>query len=242
VASYEERTYRKRVQSEGLVSFRLAVKETDLLISAKQNLENEARDIVHQYRHQVETYILSHPDFLESLYPYPEDPFAPPMVKEMIRATREVGVGPMASVAGAIAQFVGNDLLPWTDEVIVENGGDIFLNVARDVTVSVFAGNSLLSEKIGLGIDAGQMPLGICSSSGTVGHSLSGGVADVACILSPSAVFADGAATALGNRIKHKGDLEGAASWAQDIKGISGGLIIVGDAMSAWGDVVLVKL
>jgi ApbE superfamily uncharacterized protein (UPF0280 family) len=225
-----------------LVSFRLAVKETDLLVSAKRDLENETKGIVHQYRDQIETYIKSHHDFLNSLYPYPEDPFAPPMIKEMIRDTREVGVGPMAAVAGAIAQFVGTDLLRWTDEVIVENGGDIYLNVVRDVTVSVFAGKSSLSEKIGLRIAMGQMPLGVCSSSGTVGHSLSGGGADVACILSRSAVLADGAATALGNRIKNKGDLEGAASWANDVKGISGGLIIMGDAMTVWGDVELVRL
>ena len=75
----------------------------------------------------------------------------------------------MASVAGAIAQFVAQGLLESTNQVIVENGGDIFLKVNRPVNVSVFAGESPLSEKIGLKIPSRQMPLGICSSSGTVG-------------------------------------------------------------------------
>ncbi|MFH1350734.1 MAG: UPF0280 family protein [Pseudomonadota bacterium] len=239
---YTERTYRERVIAKNLVTFHVAVKETDLWVSAGRILENETRDLILDYRHQLETYIASHHGFLTTLSPYPEDPFAPPMVKEMIRATRELGVGPMASVAGAIAQFVGMDLLQGTDEVIVENGGDIFLKVNRRVTVSVFAGRSPLSEKIGLIIPVRQMPLGICSSSGTLGHSHSTGKADVVCILSPSAVFADGAATAIGNRIKDRGDLEGVAHWSKEIKEIMGGLAIIGNRMATWGDIEIVDL
>ena len=239
---YTERTYRKKVSAKNLVSFHVAIKETDLWVSAGRIMEQETRDLTLDYRHQLETYISSHRDFLTTLEPYPEDPFAPPMVKEMIRVTRDLGVGPMASVAGAIAQFVGTDLLQWTDEVIVENGGDIFLKMKRPVTVSVFAGESPLSEKIGLMIPLRQMPLGICSSSGTVGHSHSSGIADVICILSPSAVLADGAATALGNRLKSKDDLFKSANWAKQIKGIIGGLAITGNRMVTWGDLELVQL
>ena len=242
MTKYSERTYRKRVKASGLVSFHVVVKETDLWISADKKLEQETRDLVFNYRHQLENYIRSHPEFLTSLQPYPEDPYSPPIIREMINDTSEVGVGPMASVAGAIAQYVADGLLQLTDQVIVENGGDIFLKVNRPVTVSIFAGESSLSEKIGIMIPARQMPLGICSSSGTVGHSLSSGVADVVCLISSSALLADGAATALGNRIKSKTDLEKAASWAKKIKGISGGLVILRDSMVTWGDVELVGL
>jgi len=239
---YQERFYRKRVHSKDLVSFQVAVKETDLWISAKERLEKEARDLVLNSRLQLEGYISAHPDFLSALEPYPHDPFAPPMVREMIECTRTVGVGPMASVAGAIAQHVALGLLRSTDQVIVENGGDVFVRVDRPLTVSIFAGESPLSERIGLRVSARNMPLGICSSSGTVGHSLSLGAADAACIVSASAILADGAATALCNRIQGKRDLKGIASWAKGVKGILGALVILGDQMATWGDMELVAL
>ena len=242
MTEYTERTYRKRVNARDLVSFHVAVKETDLWVSADQNLEKETTDLVLNQRHQLEHYIDMHPDFLTTLKPYPEDSYAPPMVKEMIETTRDLGVGPMASVAGAIAQYVGHGLLKWTDQVILENGGDIYLKANRSVTVSIFAGESPLSGKIGVRIPREKMPLGVCASSGTVGHSLSLGYTDIVCIISPSAVRADGAATALGNRIRDKKDLEKIADWAEEMGGISGGLAIVKDKVAAWGEVELVRL
>lgn len=240
--AFRERTYRKRVTARGLTSFQVAVKETDLWVSAGRKLEDETRDLVLNQRHQLEGYIRSHPDFLTALKPYPHDPYAPPIVREMIQETRQVGVGPMASVAGAMAQYVGKGLLQWTDQVIVENGGDIFAKANRPLTVSIFAGDSPLSEKIGILIPREKMPLGICSSSGTVGHSLSMGVADVVCILAVSATLADGAATALGNRVRGKKDLEQVGRWAAEVEGILGGLVILGESMATWGDMELVSL
>jgi ApbE superfamily uncharacterized protein (UPF0280 family) len=212
---YKERTYRKSVHAVDLVSFHVAVKETDLWISAGRPLEKAASDLVFNYRHQLENYIESHPSFLTSVQPYPEDIYAPPIVRRMIEATEAVGVGPMASVAGAVAQFVGRGLLELT---------------------------APFSERIGIVIPVRQMPIGVCSSSGKVGHSFSMGVADVVCLLSPSALIADGAATALGNRIKGKKDLEKIAIWANDIKDILGGLAIVEDRMATWGDIELLRL
>jgi hypothetical protein len=220
----------------------VAVKETDLWVSAGRVLEQETRDLVFECRYSLERYIASHPEFASSLSPLPPDLYAPPLVREMIAETVRAGVGPMAAVAGAVAQFVGKGLLAFTDQVIVENGGDIFLQTSRPVTVSLFAGASPLSEKLGLLIPVRQMPLGVCSSSGTVGHSLSLGIADLVCILSPSATFADGAATALGNRIKQKSDLEKAADWAKQMGNILGGVVIVDDRMATWGDVELVVI
>lgn len=239
---YRERTYRKKVNAGDLVSFHVAVRETDLWVSADKNLETDTMDLILDCRYQLETYIRSHSGFVTSLLPQHEDPFAPPVVREMIDVTRKLDVGPMASVAGAIAQFVGGGLLEFTDQVIVENGGDIFLKTHRPVTVSVFAGASPLSERFGLLIPARQMPLGVCSSSATVGHSLSMGITDVICLLSSSAALADGAATALGNRIKRKTDLEKVGLWAGDIKEILGGVVIVEDRMATWGDIELVEL
>lgn len=220
----------------------MAVRETDLWVCADRRLETETRDLVFASRHQLEAYIRSHPEFLHALVPLKEDPYAPPMVKEMMRAADKAQVGPMAAVAGAIAQQVGEGLLNLSRQVIVENGGDIFLKADRPVTVSVFAGTSPLSRRLGLVIPTRQMPLGICSSSGTVGHSLSQGIADAVCLLSPSAALADSTATALGNRIKGKRDLDYVAEWAGAIDGILGGLVIVRDALATWGDIELAAL
>ncbi len=239
---YEARTYRRKVNTSDLVSFHMAVKETDLWVSADLNLEKETRDLVLDCRQQLEAYISLHPEFALSLSPQPEDPFAPPIVKKMIGATKGLGVGPMASVAGAIAQYVATGLFRFADQVIVENGGDIFLKTNRPATVSIFAGSSPLSEKLGLEIPAKQMPLAVCSSSAKVGHSLSLGIADVCCLLSPSAALADGAATALGNRVKEKEDLETVVAWAGQIGGVVGGVVIVDDSIAAWGDIELVAL
>ncbi len=239
---YIKRTYRNRVSARDLTCFSVAVKETDLWVCADKNLEKETRDLIFDCRHQLESYIKSHPEFPNSLVPIAGDPYAPPIVKEMIRGTGKVDVGPMAAVAGAIAQYVGMGLLNLTDQVIVENGGDIFLKADRSLTVSVFAGVSPLSGKFGLLIPVSQMPLGVCSSSATVGHSLSRGIADVVCILSPSSALADGAATALGNKVKKKRDLDEVATWAGQIEGILGGIAIVEDTMATWGDIELVEV
>ncbi len=239
---YSVREYRKRAVSKGLISYNVSVKETDLYISTKRDLEKEARDIVIDLRNSLENYIRLHPEFLTTLKPYPEDPFAPDMIREMISLTGDIGVGPMASVAGAIAQYVGNRLLSLTDQVIVENGGDIFLKAERTVTVAIFAGESPLSGRIGILVPSQKMPMGICSSSAKVGHSLSMGSTDVVTVLSPSAIIADGAATALGNRLRSVKDLNRITEIASDINDILGVVAIMGDRMAAWGDIELVEL
>ena len=239
---HKERTYRKKVVARDMTSFRVTVRETDLWVSADRNLEKETANLVFECREQLQTYISIHPEFATALSPREQDPYAPPMIREMIDVTRGLGVGPMASVAGAIAQYAGRGLMRITDQVIVENGGDIFLKAGRPVTVSIFAGDSVFSERFGMLIPERQMPLGVCSSSARVGHSLSMGIADVVCILSSSAALADGAATALGNRIMAKKDIEKIADWANEIEGVLGGAAIVEDSMATWGDVELVEL
>jgi hypothetical protein len=237
-----ERTYRRRAQPRDLVSFSLQVKQTDLWISAERDLSKEALDLVFQARAWIEAYIADRPEFATSLIPIPEDPHAPVIVKEMMAASSKVGVGPMAAVAGTIAEFVGRGLGSLSSQVIVENGGDLFIAATRPVTVSIFAGASSLSERIGISVPNRQMPLGVSCSSKTVGHSLSLGMADAVCILSPSAALADAAATALGNRIHDPSHLDKAGAWASEIQGLLGGVVVFKDRLAAWGDVELVSL
>jgi hypothetical protein len=237
----KEHPYRKRVHPRDLISFRVLIKETDLLVSSSRDLTQQTRDRVYHYRRQLEDYIRSKSDFLSTLLPYPEDPFAPEIIREMISVTRMFGVGPMAAVAGAIAQFVGSDLLSHAEEVIVENGGDIFVKTKRPTTVSIFAGTSRLSNKLGLIIHPEEMPTGICTSSATVGHSLSLGAADAVCIVAKSASMADAAATALGNRITNRSKLKSVVESMREFKDIKGGVVIIGKTMATWGEIELTK-
>ena len=239
---YEKRTYRNLVRTDDLIKFEVVVKETDLLVRAERDLSKETRESVFKYRHQLETYIAMNPEFQKSLFPLRDDPYAPEIVQEMILASQLAHVGPMAAVAGAIAESVSKDLLKLSKEIIVENGGDIYLAISKERTIGIFAGNSPLSLKIGLVISPEETPLGICTSSGTVGPSLSLGKADAVCILAKSSALADAAATAVGNIIKEKKDIERGLERGKEIEGVLGTLIIVEEKMGIWGNIKLTQL
>lgn len=238
---YEERLYRDHASTKGLVNFTCIVGETDLRITAKENLAKRAEKYIRKYRSHLKEYGRENPDFYESLIPVEacnnetED-----IIKAMIYASAQAGVGPMAAVAGAMAQFVGQSLLKHTDEVIIENGGDIFLASAKKRKILVYAGKSILSEKICIEIDPLSTPLGICTSSGTVGHSLSFGKADAVVVLSKNTALADAVATATGNIVKCPDDINKGIEFAKSIEEIIGVLIIVDDKLGLWGDIKLV--
>ena len=239
----EARTfYRNRITAKDLISFSLVIKETDLLIFADTFLREEAENAVLHYRHHLEKYIQRSPDFLHSLIPLPFDEQASSIIREMMHAAQLAQVGPMASVAGAIAEKVGKDLLKHTSQIVLENGGDIFLKVSNDVTIGVYAGNSPLSNKLGLKIASHKTPLGVCTSSGTVGHSLSFGKSDAVTVIAQSTPLADASATAIGNLVREKYDIEKGIKYAQSIKGIIGTLIIVDDQFGVWGNIEIVSI
>jgi len=238
----EARFYRHWIKDAGLISFNVAVEQTDLYIRSRRNLKNKALDSVRKHRGSLEAYIGRHPLFLTTLDPYQAGAEAPAIVKEMARVSRLAGVGPMAAVAGAIAEAVGRDLLASTPEVILENGGDIFLKITEKRLVGIYAGQSSFTKKIALEIMPMETPLGIGTSSGTVGHSLSLGSADAVIGLSSSAALADAAATAIGNMVKGADDIPKAIEQAQTIKGLNGVVIIIGDQMGVWGRVKIVSL
>ncbi len=239
---YEPKTYRHWVKGKDLVSFNVTVKETDIYVRASKNLRSKTLRLVTKYRESLERYIERYPSFLTALEPLSVGSDAPQIVKSMADSARKAGVGPMASVAGAIAEFVGTELLAFSPEVIVENGGDIFLKSLRKRMVSIYAGKSPLTGQIGLEIEAEETPLGICTSSGTVGHSLSYGRADAIVALSPSASLADAAATAIGNLIKQQEDIPNGIELAKGIEGLKGVLIIKDDKVGIWGEVKVCQI
>jgi len=244
--SYRLRTYRDLADTS-LVSTYFQINETDLHILAESDVSTAVRELATMFRLQVEGYIAAHPEFATALEPLGIDRLAPPLIRQMQEAAAHTGVGPMAAVAGGIAEFVGRGLLEaGTKELIVENGGDIFLKRSEALTVSVFAGASPLSNRLGLRILPEQMPLGICTSSGTVGHSLSLGIADSVTVLADSTCVADAAATRLGNEIRdtHQAEesINRALGIADEMEQIRGVLIICDETIGARGEIELKPL
>lgn len=225
-----------------LISFRVVVGETDLWVAAVKDLSDLAGRRVRFYRRQLRSYIARDPDFATTLHPREALSGAPPLASSMLAAGRTAGVGPMAAVAGAIAEAVGRDLAGESSELIVENGGDLYLRSAQARKVAIFAGDSPLSERIGLALRPFPEGLGVCTSAGRVGPSFSLGRADAATIVAPDAALADAAATALGNLVKEPSDLEAAVAWAVGLPGVLGALAVFGEAMAAAGDLELIPL
>ncbi|MDY6790559.1 MAG: UPF0280 family protein [Thermodesulfobacteriota bacterium] len=239
---YQKRSYRNKIYANQLVPFQVVVKETDLFIHSAKNLTQVARELTLQYRGHIETYIQRHPEFEKTLQPWKIREPVPNIISDMVIAGEKAGVGPMASVAGAVAEHVGIGLLNHTEQVIVENGGDLFIKTEHPVTVGIFAGKSPLSMHIGLHVDPGGKQVAVCTSSGSVGHSFSQGKADAVCVISESCFLADAAATSIGNRVIKKTDVQRAMDFGKTIDGVKGIAVIIGDKMGMWGEVKIVAL
>ncbi len=223
----------------GFIGFRICNKQTDLYILAKSDLSFLAEDIVAGLRLQLESYIAQHNQFLTSHIPVKAYETAPDIIREMANAAMLCTVGPMAAVAGAVSEAVAKQLLAHTDEIIIENGGDIFAYVKEKLTIGLYAHDDHFSN-LKIKISADDMPTGICTSSGMFGHSFSYGKADAAVVLSKNAALADAAATRLCNEIQTKGDVDKTIDLSQSIPGLTGVLLIKDDVLGAWGDISLV--
>lgn len=240
----DRRFYRAFMGREGLVRFRVRHLETDLHIQAVRDLSRKCSARIIDARTGIETYASKHPGFLETYTPLPGDEFAPCVVREMLDAARIANTGPMAAVAGAIAQYVGEMCISETGggDVIVENGGDIFLKVSSPVTISIYAADSPLSGKVGIELKEDYTPAGVCTSSGVIGHSRSFGSAHAVTVISKNTALSDAVATAMGNLLKTHSDIEPVLEKMQNIPGVDGGLIIFDDRLGAWGNVNLVPV
>ncbi|MGI5921488.1 MAG: UPF0280 family protein [Syntrophomonadaceae bacterium] len=244
---FVNRDYRSLHETSNLRYFKITIKETDLAIGVDQesytdSLVSVCRKEIIKLRGDLEDYISLHKEFRTSFFPLELLPAAPEIARVMASAAAKAGVGPMAAVAGAIAEAVGKKLDKYVNEIIVENGGDIYIKSNQERIVSVFAGQSKFSNRIGLKIHPEESPLGICTSSGTVGPSISLGKADAMVIKGKSAALADAVASAAGNRVQNADDLIKAIELVQNISGITGVLAIKGDKMAAWGSVEIVPL
>lgn len=239
---YIQRTYRNHFRQDRWKSFVAKYKETDLWIgvdpkSFQKEMLSFTDRLIRRLRIEMEAYLGKDPDYARSLMPYSASPDAPSIFRAMSAVAAKSGIGPMSAVAGAIACKVGEALKAEFEvqEVIVENGGDIYADIIKDMDISVFAGNSPLSEKVGLHIEASEAPLGICTSSGTVGPSLSFGKADAVMIVCHDTLLSDTYATAFANTVQTADDIDRCLEKIRTVHDILAALIIKDDKMGICG-------
>ena len=226
-------SYRVLASSRDLCSFHLRLEQSDLLVSCDRDLRELAFRSLRAHRRGLEIYIAHNPFFARSLTPLPQDPQAPPMVQAMLAAAATAGVGPMGAVAGAVAQFVGDDLLPHCHELIIENGGDLFVSSRQRRELAVLAEESHLGC-LTFALEPNGAPRGVCTSSGVLGHSLSFGKADAVTVIAASAALADAAATAICNTVQSAEDIEAALALGRRL-GAQGVIVLTREHLGAWG-------
>ena len=200
------RGYRDRcAPRDGECGFQLVIAETDLRVTAVSPLPEGFREAlaarVRALRGELEAWIVLHPAFRSSLLPVPlPDAGTPPeIVRRMTEAASVAGVGPFAAVAGTIAQMAAESLSDRSPDLIVENGGDIYMYSRRDRVVGLLP-DPESGVMIGLNVAASACPLALCASSATIGHSLSFGQGELVLVRSPDGALADALATARPRR------------------------------------------
>ena len=192
-------------------------------------------------RHNLEAFLKAHPGFEEALEPFDtggDEGSLPDTVRRMQEASRLTGLGPMAAVAGTMAQVAAEtSRASGSPETIVENGGDIYLDCREEVVLGLYSGGSELFRNLALRIPPSMMPLAVCSSSSRMGHSLSFGDCDLVCVFSKNASLADAAATLGCNSVKEAGDIEPVLNRLTAIEGVLGAVIIRDDRFGAVGEI-----
>ncbi len=214
--------------------------ETSVWITADELMYIEiAKACIKEHRKELERFVRWHPFFLVTLEPYEiADKGVPEVARRMIMASSLFGIGPMAAVAGTLAELAVEAMRDaGATHAMVDNGGDVALINDREILVGIHAGNSPFSNRIALRIEPSSAITGICTSSGTVGHSISFGCADAATVIGSSASVSDAAATALGNHVTGEDDIREAFRAISHVKDIKGALIIYRDVLAKWGDV-----
>lgn len=240
---FKKRTYRSQFNTSRFTGFEVKYLDTDLWIgidteSFKDEMKQVALNRIKILRSQLDEYIKMEPFFAKSLKPFQPSEIAPAEAIEMAVAAEKAGIGPMSAVAGLFAREVGEEIVQnfSVKEMVIENGGDIFALLNDEFVLSVFAGNSPLSERIGLVIPEGKKKWGICTSAGTVGPSLSFGKADAVVVICEDILLADACATALGNKVKSPNDVEKVINASEKIPEILSLLIICEDKIGIRGD------
>ena len=187
-------------------------------------------------REILDGYIRRHPEFRQALEPIALLPDAPEVAQRMAWAADRVGVGPMAAVAGIMAQLAARaGLAAGAPEVIVENGGDIYVKANASVTIELYPGTPALTRRLAFSLEASDTPVAICASSGRMGHSMSRGACDLATVVAEDAALADAVATQAANLVHTVEDVNPALERVGAIAGIRGVLIVKQDKVGMAG-------
>lgn len=209
-------------------------KETNLRI-ASDGFDLVTGAVV-EARRALERYIGRHPEFLTALVPVDLLDNPPEAARRMAAAARLTGLGPMAAVAGTLAQIGAEAAMAaGCREAIVENGGDIFIHAESEVTIGLFAGNHAIGSTLAFRVDPADLPLALCSSSSRMGHSTSFGRCDLATVAAREGALADAAVTLVCNRIRNEHDLTPVLDEVGAIPGIDGILAMIDGKIGLWG-------
>ena len=193
-------------------------------------------DAILRQRRMLEDYIERDPAFGRSFEPVDLLADAPEVARRMDRAARLVGVGPMAAVAGIMAELAAlAGIEAGADEAIVENGGDIYLQAAGPVIIGLHPGTAELAGRLAFSLDPQDTPIAICSSSGKMGHSMSLGQCDLATVVARDAALADAAATGAANLVNAIEDVDPTLERIAAIEGVDGVLIVKDDRVGLAG-------
>lgn len=233
MADHQPRRYRRRVAAGDLVAFEVALAETDLLVLAERAMHEEARAAGRSARREVESHGALHAEFLRARRPLERPGNASGVVGAMYDAASVAGTGPMAAVAGAIAEAVARALSERGGDVVVENGGDVYMISGAERTVAIDAGDSPWRGRVALVLPPGEWS--VCTSSGTVGHSESAGRADAAVVAARDGALADAVATATANRVREPGEAQAAVEWALALDGVEHVLVVCGGELATAG-------
>jgi len=186
-----------------------------------------AKDSIKRHRRRLEAYIKTNPKFLHSLESVPASS-KPLVAKLMAEAAEKANVGPMAAVAGVLADLAMKDMLRAGCKVaVVENGGEISAMSNVPIDVAVAAGDAPLSKRFGFRLT--EFPIGVATSSGRFSHALSFGDAEAATVFCKNAGLADAAATAVCNVVKGEdcqAAIQAGINKALSVQGVKGVLII----------------
>ncbi len=197
-----------------------------------------AVDSMKRNRQELEKYIRSNSNFLYSLKPVvvPEKPL---VASVMAEAALKAGVGPMAAVAGAMADLAVADMTVAGCKVaVVEDGGEIAAQSNMPIDVALSAGDQLLSKRFGFRLK--EFPIGLATSSGRFSHALSFGDAEAATVFCKDATLADAAATAVGNTVKGENvqaAIKAGITRGLSIEGVEGVLIMYKNRVGTAGKI-----
>ncbi len=236
----KERIYRDFTDSARWTSYRVTRDTSDLYIRSDTYLSSLAENALLNARTIIKEHIAGNSGFLTAMEPLSSPGVRASIIETMYNASTKAGVGPMAGIAGAIAEHTGKALTPYAEEIIVENGGDVWLSIQKPVTISLYPGNIHFSDRLIINIPKALTPCGICTSSGKMGHSFSYGRADAATVIAEDASLADCLATGACNMVKSADDIPEALDYAME-RGALGAVIVIGTEAGIQGAVELTQ-